>query len=63
MKSETCPVPPYLVILVGVIAVSFSAIFIKWSAAPSSIIGMYRLLFTVILMTPFMLGSIREIRH
>nr|WP_269847202.1 DMT family transporter [Paenibacillus sonchi] len=39
--------------LVGIVAISFSAIFIKWSAAPASVQGMYRLLFTSLLMLPF----------
>ncbi|KAA1181094.1 DMT family transporter [Paenibacillus sp. B2(2019)] len=39
--------------LIGIVAISFSAIFIKWSAAPASIQGMYRLLFTSLLMLPF----------
>ncbi|MBA4492768.1 DMT family transporter [Paenactinomyces guangxiensis] len=38
---------------VGVTAVSFSAIFIKWSQAPAGVLGMYRLLFTVVLLTPW----------
>ncbi|OMF96140.1 EamA family transporter [Paenibacillus sp. FSL R7-0273] len=39
--------------LTGIVAISFSAIFIKWSSAPASIQGMYRLLFTSLLMLPF----------
>ncbi|OMD04006.1 multidrug transporter [Paenibacillus odorifer] len=39
--------------LIGIVAISFSAIFIKWSDAPASIQGMYRLLFTSLLMLPF----------
>ncbi|NEW02920.1 EamA family transporter [Bacillus megaterium] len=40
--------------LIGVLAVSFSSILIKWSDAPASILGMYRLLFTVLLFLPFL---------
>ncbi|MRN54448.1 EamA family transporter [Paenibacillus sp. LC-T2] len=39
--------------IIGIVAVSFSSIFIKWSAAPASVQGMYRLLFTSLLMLPF----------
>jgi drug/metabolite transporter (DMT)-like permease len=48
------PVPTPLILFLGVVAVSFSAILIKWSAAPASVIGMYRLLLTVLLMCPFL---------
>ncbi|WP_342479917.1 DMT family transporter [Paenibacillus sp. FSL L8-0340] len=39
--------------LIGIVAISFSSIFIKWSSAPVSVQGMYRLLFTSLLMLPF----------
>ncbi|OKP95142.1 multidrug transporter [Paenibacillus sp. P46E] len=39
--------------LIGIVAISFSSIFIKWSDAPASVQGMYRLLFTSLLMLPF----------
>ncbi|WP_324254076.1 DMT family transporter [Paenibacillus sp. 1001270B_150601_E10] len=48
---------PYLMLLIGVFAIALSAIFIKWSDAPTSIMGMYRLLFTVILIAPFLRGN------
>ena len=50
-KPSKLPVP--LLMIIGIVAVSFSSIFIKWSAAPASIQGMYRLLFTSLLMLPF----------
>lgn len=37
---------------ISIIAVSFSAIFVKWSDAPSSILSMYRMWFACILMLP-----------
>ncbi|MDF2910277.1 MAG: hypothetical protein K0Q56_1158 [Sporolactobacillus laevolacticus] len=43
---------PYLLLTVGVISVSFSAIFVKWSTAPASIIAMYRMLLTVLMLLP-----------
>ncbi|MBX4162137.1 DMT family transporter [Priestia megaterium] len=54
MNKSTLPLPPALFLLVGVLAVSFSSILIKWSEAPASILGMYRLLFTVFLFLPFL---------
>lgn len=50
-----------LLVLVGVVAVSFSAIFIKMSTAPASVIGMYRLLFTSVLLAPIAVKKLREI--
>ncbi|SUV04299.1 DMT family transporter [Priestia megaterium] len=54
MKKNNLPVPPSLILLMGVISISFSSIFIKWSMAPASILGMYRLLFTVVILLPFL---------
>jgi Permeases of the drug/metabolite transporter (DMT) superfamily len=54
MKEYQFPVPPIFILLIGVISISFSSIFVKWSDAPASILGMYRLLFTVIVMLPFL---------
>ncbi|MNO35896.1 4-amino-4-deoxy-L-arabinose-phosphoundecaprenol flippase subunit ArnE [compost metagenome] len=53
MNLKKPPLPIPLLMLIGIVAISFSAIFIKWSAAPASIQGMYRLLFTSLLMLPF----------
>ena len=41
-------------LFIGIIAVSFSAILVKWSEAPASILGMYRLLFTNVLLLPWL---------
>ncbi|RNC72193.1 MAG: DMT family transporter [Desulfuromonadales bacterium] len=44
---------PYLAVLVGVFAVSFSALFVRLSTAPPMMIATYRLLFTLLLLVPF----------
>lgn len=51
-------VNPYLAVLVGVFAVSFSALFVRLATAPALIIATYRLLFTFLLLAPYAL-----IRH
>lgn len=55
----------YFALFIGVAAVSTSAIFVKLATAPASIVATYRLLFSVLLMTPFILtrltGAIRQI--
>lgn len=54
MKGYKIPFPPTVILLMGVVAISFSSILVKWSAAPASILGMYRLLLTVIMLFPFL---------
>ncbi|WP_188207802.1 DMT family transporter [Alkalibacillus aidingensis] len=46
---------PYIAIVIGVIAVSTSAIFVRLADAPSSIIANYRLLLAVLIMLPYIL--------
>jgi drug/metabolite transporter (DMT)-like permease len=41
-----------LPLTISIIAISFSAIFVKWSDAPASILSMYRMWFASILMVP-----------
>jgi len=43
---------PFVMIVVGVLGISLSAIFVKYSSAPSSVTAAYRLLWTVLLMSP-----------
>ncbi|KAA9014066.1 DMT family transporter [Niallia endozanthoxylica] len=43
---------PYIILLIGVISISTSAIFVKLASAPSGIIAFYRLFFTVLFMLP-----------
>ncbi len=62
MRKSTAPVPLALPLIIGIIAISFSSIFVKWSAAPVSIQGMYRLFFTVLLMLPFIRRHLPEIK-
>lgn len=56
--SEKPVVNPYLAILAGVVAVSFSSLFVRLSVAPPLITAAYRLLFTFLLVAPYTL-----IRH
>ena len=53
----------YLLLFVGIVAVSFSAIFVKWSEAPASVIGMYRLLMTNLLLLPWVYRYRQEWRQ
>ncbi|MGN7356309.1 DMT family transporter [Paenibacillus sp. SAF-054] len=59
---KTAPIPTAIPLTIGIIAVSFSSIFVKWSSAPASIQGMYRLLFTALLMLPFIKPHLAELK-
>jgi drug/metabolite transporter (DMT)-like permease len=43
---------PYGALAVGVIALSLSAMFVRWAQAPGPVTGFYRLLFSTLLLTP-----------
>ncbi len=47
----------YLILAVGIIGLSVSAIFVKFTSAPSEIIAFYRLLFTFILTVPMIIKT------
>ena len=44
-------------IVIGIIGISMSAILIRFSTAPSAVTASWRLLWTVILMTPVVFGG------
>ena len=48
---------PMIVVAVGIVGISLSAIFVRYSIAPSAVLAAWRLLWSVILMTPLVLGS------
>ncbi len=56
------PVPPIVPLIVGMIAISFAPILVRYSDADVSVQGFYRMLFTVLLMLPFGRKSLREAR-
>lgn len=52
---------PLIMIVIGIAGISLSAIFVKYSQAPSVVTAFYRLIWTVALMSPVVLGK-RECR-
>lgn len=50
----------YLALGVGVLALSFSAMFVRWADAPGPITAFYRLFFSIFLLFPFLLPRIRQ---
>ena len=53
---------PLGMIVIGILGISMSAILIRYSTAPSAVTASWRLLWTVILLTPVVLGK-REVRR
>lgn len=62
MNPDKPPFPVAILLFIGITAISFSSIFVKWSDAPVSIQAMYRLLFTMLLMLPFGIKYIPQVR-
>ena len=58
--SDRPIINPYLAVLGGVFAVSFSALFVRLATAPAMIIATYRLLFTFLFLAPFTLTRHRH---
>ena len=50
---------PVLMIVIGVLGISLSSIIVKYSDAPSSVTAAWRLLWTVLLLTPVVFGNPR----
>ncbi|WP_137789501.1 DMT family transporter [Bacillus sp. E(2018)] len=63
MNNTSLKIPVFIPLIIGIIAISFSSIFVKWSDAPVSVQGMYRLLFTLILMLPFVWKQARFMKQ
>lgn len=53
---------PIIMIIIGVIGISLSSIFVRYSTAPSPVTAAYRLLWTVLFLTPVVFGK-REVRR
>lgn len=60
---EKPPIHPYIPIIIGIISISFSAIFVKLAEAESGVIAFYRMLFTVLILAPtFFRHHIQELK-
>lgn len=51
-----------LIVLLGVAGVSLSAVFVRWSTAPSLVLAFYRMAFSVLLLLPLALARRGEFR-
>ena len=50
----------YLALGAGVLALSFSAMFVRWANAPGPITAFYRLFFSIFLLLPFLIPRIKK---
>lgn len=50
----------YLALGVGIISLSFSAMFVRWAHAPGPITAFYRLFFSIFMLLPFFLPRLRK---
>lgn len=53
---------PYICLIVGVISVSSAAILVRLSSAPSGVVAFYRMFISVVVMLPFFLKHLSELR-
>jgi len=60
MNADRAPIPVFIPLFIGIIAISFSSIFVKWSDSPVSVQAMYRLMITAIIMLPFSGKYVRD---
>jgi drug/metabolite transporter (DMT)-like permease len=60
MNNDQPIINPYLGLLIAILSVSTSAILVKLATAPAPVIATYRLLFTILLMTPFVWTKTRH---
>ena len=51
---------PYLALGTGILALSMSAMFVRWADAPGPVTGFYRLLFSTVLLTPVFVYNQRK---
>ncbi|MGE5377740.1 MAG: DMT family transporter [Bacteroidota bacterium] len=49
----------YLALAVGIVSLSFSAMFVRWANAPGPVTAFYRLFFSIFLLLPFFLPRLR----
>jgi drug/metabolite transporter (DMT)-like permease len=51
----------YIALGIGIISLSFSAMFVRWADAPGPVTAFYRILFSVLLLFPFFLPRLKTV--
>ena len=62
-KPTKSNILPYLALGTGILALSFSAMFVRWANAPGPITGLYRVFLSSLLLTPFFLRNYQKQRN
>ena len=62
-KNQAYPYLPYIALAAGILALSFSAMFVRWANAPGPVTGFYRVFLSSLLLTPFFLRDYRAQRN
>lgn len=57
MKSEKYTFSPYITLAVGILGLSMTSIFVRWAQAPGTVTAAYRMAFSALALTPFVLKS------
>lgn len=57
MKSAKLLQSPYLTLAVGILGLSMTSIFVRWAQAPGTVTAAYRMAFSALALTPFVLTS------
>ena len=51
---------PYIALVFGVIALGFSAMFVRWANAPGPVVGFYRIGISTLILVPFFIARRRK---
>jgi drug/metabolite transporter (DMT)-like permease len=62
-ESLSTNIMPYLALATGILALSFSAMFVRWANAPGPITGFYRVFLSSLLLSPFFVKNHRKKGH
>ncbi|MCJ7722621.1 MAG: DMT family transporter [Anaerolineales bacterium] len=54
-STRNTAIVPYLALLTGILALSLSAMFVRWADAPGPVTGFYRMFLSTLILTPFFL--------
>ena len=60
--TKNYSMPAYIALGIGILSLSFSAMFIRWADAPGPVTAFYRLFFSVFILLPFFLPKIKSNR-
>jgi len=58
-STKTNPLP-YLALALGILSLSFSAMFVRWAESPGPVTGLYRVFLSSLILTPFFVQDCRK---